>query len=457
MDSEIQFGEVEETPLRTQLRPDRNKHFAAVVCGTLREDDLPIFIDLDVMRDMEDHALSDTNVELGGVMLGGQYQDRHGNPFVLVTDSLRATHYESTKGSFKFTHDTWSEITRQRDEFPEDLGMVGWYHTHPDWGVFLSGMDMFICDNFFNKPLDVALVIDPCRDDRGLFQWTGDPRDRIRRTGGYYLISSRFRRDELELYAAQLEGISEMATDPRTRAFPPPHIPAPVVNIAEAKSPWQTLAVFGMLTAQFALLALLAWRLLLPLPGGMPSAAPAAASGPLQAEREALDRIIGELEVAPGGLVTELSEQRRQNDELRAANRGLHAELTVLDQRNEQAERRIGELVERQAVLEQDLGTLREDNKLQRARIASLEQQLEKSGTAGRATDWTFYIVGGVLVVLAAAGIVVALGMRKGEGEARGEAEPAEPDFAEPTPDSQSPPPQSPPDEPREDRSPPDE
>jgi proteasome lid subunit RPN8/RPN11 len=40
--------------------------------------------------------------------------------------------------------------------------MVGWYHTHPDWGVFLSSMDMFICDNFFNK-LDVAYVIDPWR------------------------------------------------------------------------------------------------------------------------------------------------------------------------------------------------------------------------------------------------------------------------------------------------------
>src|SRR5687767_8759547 len=155
---------------------------------------------------MEDHAQSDTTVELGGVLLGGHYEDNDGQPFVVVTDSLRAQHYESTKGSFKFTHDTWSQITRERDEFSDDLQMVGWYHTHPDWGVFLSGMDMFICDNFFNKPLDVALVIDPCRDDRGFFQWTGDPSQRKRRLGGFYLIGSRFRAAEIEHDAVQLEG-----------------------------------------------------------------------------------------------------------------------------------------------------------------------------------------------------------------------------------------------------------
>ena len=83
--------------------------------------------------------------------------------------------------------------------------MVGWYHTHPDWSVFLSGMDMFICDHFFNRPLDVALVIDPCRQDRGFFQWTGDADPRVRRTSGFYLIASRFRRFELRRAVALSE------------------------------------------------------------------------------------------------------------------------------------------------------------------------------------------------------------------------------------------------------------
>ena len=410
MDSEMQFGDVEETRPQPRLRPDRNKHYATATCGELREDDIPIYVDLDVMLDMEAHALSDTNVELGGVMLGGQFEDADGRPFVVVSDSLRATHYESTRGSFKFTHDTWSEISRQRDEFPDDLGMVGWYHTHPDWGVFLSGMDMFICDNFFNRPLDLALVIDPCRDDRGMFQWTGNPRDRIRRSGGFVLISSRFRREELEFHAAQLEGRIEMSSDPRTRGFSAmQHTPPTVVNIADTKSPWQGIAVLGMLSTQFLLLALIAWRIL--LPAGMP-AAPATGGNDARAERRMLDRIVGDLKVAPDGLVTELTEQRRSNDELRAANLGLHAQIVVLRDDNEDAAGRIANLLKKQESMQADLVALRTDTKDQRTQIRSLETELKEAGGSVAATDWTLYIVGGVLVVLLGAGIAVALGMR---------------------------------------------
>ena len=67
---------------------------------------------------MEAHALSDTRVELGGVVLGGQYEDEQGRPFVVIADTLRAQHYESTPGSFKFTHETWADFTRQRADLP---------------------------------------------------------------------------------------------------------------------------------------------------------------------------------------------------------------------------------------------------------------------------------------------------------------------------------------------------
>src|SRR4029453_1116809 len=139
-------------------------------------------------------------------------EDENGQSFVVVTDSLRAQHYESTKGSFKFTHDTWWAITGEREQFPEELQMVGWYHTHPDWGVFLSGVDMFICDYFFNKKLDVAFVIDPCRGDRAMFQWTGNPSQRVKRQGGYFVTASRFREAELEHYVGELSGQMPVTT-----------------------------------------------------------------------------------------------------------------------------------------------------------------------------------------------------------------------------------------------------
>ena len=109
----------------------------------------------------------------------------------------------------------------------------------------------------------MALVIDPCRDDRGFFQWTGNPSQRKRRTGGFYLTGSRFRLAELEFMAAQLEGKAAMAHDPRMGGYPGP-FPAPVVNIAERNSAWQAPAIMAMMTLQFCVLALLAWKLLAP-------------------------------------------------------------------------------------------------------------------------------------------------------------------------------------------------
>ncbi|HMC11587.1 MAG TPA: Mov34/MPN/PAD-1 family protein, partial [Pirellulaceae bacterium] len=268
MNDEIEFGEVEQAAPKGALRPDENRHFAVVAYGEPKDGDLAIYVDLDVLADMEEHALSDTAVELGGVLLGGCYADEQGRPFVVITDSLRAQHYESTKGSFKFTHDTWSAITREREQFPAELQMVGWYHTHPDWGVFLSGMDMFICDNFFNKKLDVAYVIDPCRGDRGMFQWTGDERHRVRRTGGFFVTASRFRAAELEYYLAELSSAMPATSTTRPAAGP---YPAPVVHLHQPhdpQPPWQWIAIAGGLALQFLLVALIAWKTLVPLEGG---------------------------------------------------------------------------------------------------------------------------------------------------------------------------------------------
>ena len=256
MSSDIQFGDLEHSEPEVGLRPDQDAHFATCEVDEIGPDDLTIYVDLDVLRDMEAHALSNTRVELGGVMLGKQLIDDEGRPFVVITDSLRAEHYEATKGSFKFTHETWSQITRQRDEFRPDLEMIGWYHTHPGWSVFLSGMDLFICNNFFNRPLDVALVIDPCEQDRGWFQWTDDKH--TRRTNGFVLTTGRFRQQELEQFANLYSKDPIMNMDPRYSGQSFSGSQPSSVTLMDNRKPGFELAIIGMLMMQFLLFSLLA-------------------------------------------------------------------------------------------------------------------------------------------------------------------------------------------------------
>ena len=391
VDDEIQFGEVEQASPQEHLRPDRNKHFAVAAYETPVEGELPIFVDLDVLHDMEDHALSDTSVELGGVLLGGQYEDAEGRPFVVITDSLRAEHYESTKGSFKFTHDTWSAITRERDQFPAELAMVGWYHTHPDWGVFLSGMDMFICDNFFNKKLDVAFVIDPCRGDRAMFQWTGDPRQRVKRTGGFFVTASRFRADELQQYVADLSGAAMSTSTSRPAAG---SHGAPVVHLHQPAPPppppWQGPAIVGVLALQFALLALIAWKLLVP---------PAAADGQREdklaaaldklhdslaerrtadsaiqqarAQTEVLDHVVAELRGTSDGFVDRLQEKFDHSQR-------LAADVAARDAQIRELSGSLADVRERLAAEETKAKSERERLSVEVAQLQSAAEKLKK-------------------------------------------------------------------------------
>ena len=56
--------------------------------------------------------------------------------------------------------------------------LLGWQHTHPGLGVFLSEQDLFIHRNFFAEAWQIALVVDPRRQDFAFFHWRqGQVRD----------------------------------------------------------------------------------------------------------------------------------------------------------------------------------------------------------------------------------------------------------------------------------------
>jgi proteasome lid subunit RPN8/RPN11 len=250
---EISFDEVKyREPVRL-LRPDRDRRYACLSYHVPGANDLPIFVDHRTADAMERHALSDTSVELGGILLGKECVDEAtGVPFVWVSESLEAKHYANTQASFTYTHDSWEEITRERDRrFPE-LDIVGWYHTHPSFGIFLSHHDLFIHQHFFAQPLQVAYVIDPIQQTRGFFQWRGGSMAQVQ---GFYLTADRGDRLALAHVANDLENLPNpqgpggAALSPRleaelikmlTRPSPPQYATSPADRV-------QIAAIFGLL------------------------------------------------------------------------------------------------------------------------------------------------------------------------------------------------------------------
>ncbi len=231
-----------------------------------RPDDLPIFLDRKTADAIERHALRDTSVELGGIMLGQEcVDDQTGEPFVWVTESLEAKHYENTQASFTYTHDSWEEITRERDRLHPDLDIVGWYHTHPDFGIFLSSHDLFIHRNFFDQPLQVAYVVDPIRQTRGFFRWRDGGLEQV---GGYYLSADRGDRIALARLVNDLESLPNAdagggggGLSPRLEAELIAMLSRPHTVQASPADRAQVAALFGMmgLFAGVVLVAALAW------------------------------------------------------------------------------------------------------------------------------------------------------------------------------------------------------
>lgn len=88
-----------------------------------------------------------------------------------VAASIRGEGMTSKSAEVTFTHETWAEINRRMDRDFADERIVGWYHSHPDFGIFLSDRDLFIHEHFFPAPGQIAVVIDPVRDEEGVFVW----------------------------------------------------------------------------------------------------------------------------------------------------------------------------------------------------------------------------------------------------------------------------------------------
>ncbi|MDB5292603.1 MAG: hypothetical protein JWL69_3844, partial [Phycisphaerales bacterium] len=117
------------------------------------------------------------DAEVCGVLVGDVYQDRTA-PWAYVEHAIRGNGAVGKQTQVTITSETWTRIHETLERDYPGKRILGWYHTHPGFGIFLSGMDLFIQDNFFNTPWQVAFVYDPVGGDEGVFTWRGGKSER---------------------------------------------------------------------------------------------------------------------------------------------------------------------------------------------------------------------------------------------------------------------------------------
>lgn len=138
--------------------------------GEIENDDVKVYIKQDVYKALEKYALQDVEHERGTIILG-DYAEELGKTHVIISNYIEAKYTDASASTLTFTHETWDYVHKEHDAKFSDKKIVGWQHTHPNYGIFLSNYDLFIQENFFNMPFQVAYVIDPIQNIRGFFQW----------------------------------------------------------------------------------------------------------------------------------------------------------------------------------------------------------------------------------------------------------------------------------------------
>ncbi len=127
-------------------------------------------IDANVHRQIEEFAFLDRNTECAGLLLGkvtfeGPIRVIHITAAILAEDAI------GTRTSVKFTREAWEEMLHVKDSEYSSLRVVGWFHTHAGWGLFMSDSDIFIHRHYFRHSDMVAYVLDPSTGRDGFFCW----------------------------------------------------------------------------------------------------------------------------------------------------------------------------------------------------------------------------------------------------------------------------------------------
>ena len=132
-----------------------------------RSEALSLVIDPDAHRALDAHCGANPRNEVCGVLVGFTGEE-NGRRWTRIVAIIEGKHAREEQMSVTFTHETWDAVHEALSRRTDKARVVGWYHTHPDFGIFYSAPDVFVHRNFFNARghlVDCRYTEEPLRDD----------------------------------------------------------------------------------------------------------------------------------------------------------------------------------------------------------------------------------------------------------------------------------------------------
>jgi proteasome lid subunit RPN8/RPN11 len=121
------------------------------------------------------HASSYRQSEVFGLLVGCVFKTPSGKVRTIVHEAVPARQFVSSTATY--VRVSGAELVRMDAEYHDTfrdqaLFTVGWYHSHPGHGIFMSQTDKKN-HAMYLKPWQVALVVDPVHKTHGFFAGAG--------------------------------------------------------------------------------------------------------------------------------------------------------------------------------------------------------------------------------------------------------------------------------------------
>ncbi len=153
----------------------------------------PVYINKDVLEEIK-KLCKRAKLEIFGYLIGNIYKWNE-KRYIVIEDQLfiigaihsdkhSTSQIEGAAGKYE---KKFQKLKRKKNN--EELRIVGWWHSHPGFGCFLSRTDLHTQEFFFPESYQVALVVDPIKDELEFFTLDGKIDQRYKKLS-YAIIKS---------------------------------------------------------------------------------------------------------------------------------------------------------------------------------------------------------------------------------------------------------------------------
>ncbi|MBN2150383.1 MAG: Mov34/MPN/PAD-1 family protein [Candidatus Lokiarchaeota archaeon] len=126
-----------------------------------------VYIQKRILDEIEQRC-KNNKYEIIGMLVGNAYKHK-GKEYVLINGFLFSALIEGSAIFTQVIDGAVGEMSVMKEKEHPGSIIVGWWHSHPNLGVFLSSVDIKTME-MFNKGFHVALVVDPIRNERAFFK-----------------------------------------------------------------------------------------------------------------------------------------------------------------------------------------------------------------------------------------------------------------------------------------------